>query len=333
MLTYNTMKNKITVYTNLISGGWSYKDLETGIGGSEEILIQWAEFLAMFGHDVTIYMNGEHGDFKGVKYRDHREYKPWEDNGVFVGFKCRDKMFETRNARKNIYWSHSIEDPINHIDKFICLSPFHKDKIKGGTNLEIIPNFVNFTDLDLCYKEKDNKPTMLYSSSFDRGLEDLLKEWETVRENLGIERLYITYGWEFWDAANRRNPRAFEWKQKMTEMMEQDGIEFLGRVDRKRMNELYWQSHFWCLPLNEPTAELFCINAVKAQFCRALPVVNYKGALESTVNLGIHFNEIKEGQSKKPPLSHYDNILLENRLHVRKFTISKVMNQWKELLS
>ena len=318
---------KIAFYTNLVYGGWSPRDLETGIGGSEEKLIELARELAK-KHDVTIYMNGEHGDFDGVKYRAHKEFKAWDKLDLFVSFKARHILKLSINADMIVHWSTEIEPEwqeweLNNVDYIYAISNFHKSHFKQAETSYL------WADLERLDKNKVKKKngTMLYSSSYDRGLEELLANWGMVKEKLELDTLYITYGWEFIDKLIKTNPAMIAWKDRMLALMDQEGIEPLGKLTNDDMCKKYWESEYWALPLNNPQSELFCINAIKAQYCGAMPVVRRIGALQETVKNFIDWDQLK---GEKASMSKTGKV---DKKFASQFNLVDAVQRWEELLT
>lgn len=325
-------KKRIDFYTNLVKEGWSAKSLETGVGGSEEKLIELARELAK-DYEVTIYHNGEHGDFDGVHYRDHLEFKSYMTREVFVSFKTRDMLLKSIGARKKIHWTAEIEGEwkgyeLDNVDRIMTISKYHTSRM--GTKNDKVQHSYIWADLDRVDKRKAKKEdnTMLYCSSYDRGLEELLVNWGKVKKELNLEKLYITYGWDFIDKVIAFNPPMATWKKRMQELMKQEGIVELGRLGFDDMSEMYWKSKYWCLPLNNPDSELFCINAIKAQYCEAIPVVRRIGALQETVNEFIDWDSLlgqKVGKSTFKDLK-------ANKEHAKKFSLDRAVKEWKQII-
>lgn len=323
---------KIKFHVNLVYGGWSPKNIETGIGGSEEKLIELAGALAK-EHDVTVYMNGEHCNYKGVEYKDHREFKPWEKHDVFVSFKSRGMIHQSINAKKVIHWSTEIEPDFKrfefaNVDRIIPISKYHQSQLTPEhKKIEYSYLWADLKRLDenKCDKEKG---TILYSSSFDRGLDQLLSSWGTIREKLDVNKLYITYGWDFIDKLILADPSKASWKTKIQELLKQEGIEMLGRISNDEMCRMYWKSEYWCLPLNNPQAELFCINAIKAQYCNAIPVVRRIGALSETVNEFLDFDNLL---GEKASISTFKS-LKENKKFAKEFSLANKLKEWQKIM-
>jgi len=317
---------KIAFYTNLVHEGWSADSLETGVGGSEEVLILLSRELVKKGHQVTIFHNGKHGEFDGVKYEDHRQFSNFEGYDVFVAFKAPHILRETINAKRKFYFSVSSENlpiwVVEASEKIIGISDYHLSKITPSDADK--KRFYLFADEKELVEAKDdrNSGTILYSSSFDRGLEDLLKDWSEIRRNnTDINELRIAYGWDFMDKGGAGSPDYAKWKNNMLELMRQPGITYLGRLSRGDINREYWRAEYWALPLNNPDSELFCINAIKAQYCGAKPIVNKEGALVETVNQYVDYKEFVMGTSIDPNI-------LANKQYTVGFLLEDAIERW-----
>ncbi len=314
-------------------GGFSAESLNNRAGGSEEKLIELARELAK-DNKVIIYHNGNHGVFDNVEYTDHMSFKPYEPFDIFISFKNREILRQTINAPKIFHWTTEIESwkpwELDQVDRVITISNYHTHRMQPqDPKINKIYLWADFDQLDSNKVEKEPN-SMLYSSSFDRGLEQILSRWGLLKEKLGLSKLYITYGWDFVDQIIKGNPSMLTWKNHMIELMKQEGIEFIGKVSADEMAKYYWKAQYWCLPLNNPDSELFCINAVKAQYCGAIPVVRRIGALQETVNQFVDFDELmgqKVGQSNIA-----ENILEDNKIHAEKFNLKTQIKEWKELL-
>ncbi len=336
---------KIKVYTNLVYGGWNAKQLESGIGGSEEKLIEWAKEMAK-ENDVTIYMNGEHGDFDNVHYRDHREFKVWEPCDVFISFKNSTILTQSINAEKIFHWTTEVEPQwskamLNSVDSVLCISDYHRSRMRPQSDkFRTMYLWADFNRIGKVFTEsiedkskafiEREKGSMLYSSSFDRGLEELLTNWDLVKEKLGVKKLYITYGWDFMVNLIKANPHLEPWKLKMEELMKQEGVEYIGKLSNDEMCKMYWRCEYWCLPLNNPDSELFCINAIKSQYAGCIPVVRKIGALQETVNDCINWEELIGRPNQKSTFK--EGSIEQNRKFAKQFSLDLKIKEWKELI-
>lgn len=327
-------KKTIRVYTNLVLEGWSPLDLNSGIGGSEEKLIEWVRELSS-EYDITVYHNGIHGNVFGAKFVDFSEFKPWEHSDIFVSFKNRQILLQSINADKIYHWTSDIEDwtglDLPELDRIFVISDWHLSRMTLSTNkAERLYLWADFARLQKNVTDKE-KDTMLYCSSYDRGLEDLLNNWDKVKKELGIKKLYVTYGWNFIDHIIKFDQNRILWKQRMQQLLKQDGIKELGQISNDKMCKMFWKSEYWCLPCNAPDNELFCINAVKAQYCNCKPVVRRIGGLQETVNEFYDFDTLI-GQ-KVGKHTYTVGSIHRNKAYVEKnFDMIKQIAKWKKYL-
>lgn len=328
------MGKTISIYTNLVHGGWSPLDLEKGIGGSEEKLIEFAKKLVERGHEVRVYMNGQQGVFDKVWYLPHNLFNPFQHVDVFISFKAAHTLLNSINADKILHWTTEVEPEwakfmLESVDQVVTISNYHNAKMKPESP-KFKPIYL-WADFDRLARNKvpKKKGTMLYASSFDRGLEELLIHWPTVKEKLKIHTLNVTYGWDFMINMFKANPKLKEWREKMDRLLRQDGVNLIGRLSNDDMCKEYWRAEYWALPLSNPDSELFCINAIKAQYCGAIPVVRKIGALQETVNECINFDEILGRPNQK---STYTKGSIErNKKHAARFTLEAALKEWGKL--
>lgn len=127
--------------------------------------------------------------------------------------------------------------------------------------------------------------TVVYGSSYDRGLEHLLKMWPEVIKEVPDAKLRIFYGWVMFDKVMANNPERLAWKEKMEELMKQPGITHLGRISHGACAVEFENAGIWAYPAH--FGEISCITAMRAQALGAVPVVVSYAALEETVQHGV----------------------------------------------
>lgn len=126
---------------------------------------------------------------------------------------------------------------------------------------------------------------IVYGSSYDRGLEHLLKMWPDIRKEVPDARLRVFYGWNLFDVGYRDNPERMAWKEKINKLMEQEGIQHLGRISHGAVIKEFEYAGVWAYPTH--FGEISCITGMKAQAYGAIPcVINY-AALTETVQFGV----------------------------------------------
>ena len=130
-----------------------------------------------------------------------------------------------------------------------------------------------------------NPHLMIYGSSYDRGLEHLLKMWPDIKKEVPDAQLRIFYGWNLFDVAYSGNPSSMAWKEKMNKLMEQEGITHLGRISHGACIKEHENAGVWAYPTH--FGEISCITAMRAQVYGSVPcVINY-AALKETVKWGV----------------------------------------------
>lgn len=130
-----------------------------------------------------------------------------------------------------------------------------------------------------------NQYLMVYGSSYDRGLEHLLKMWPDIKKEVPKAELRVFYGWNLFDVGYADNPERMAWKEKMNKLMEQPGITHLGRISHEAVKVEFENAGVWAYPTH--FGEISCITAMKAQRYGAIPCVIDYAALKETVQYGI----------------------------------------------
>jgi glycosyltransferase involved in cell wall biosynthesis len=274
----------------------------------------------------------------GVHYRDHREFKPWEHSNIFISFKNRQVLESSINADKILYFTTEIEGKwpqaqLNQVDQVITISKFHTHRMGDAGHPKLKHEYL-WADMERMAKNRvaREEGTMLYSSSFDRGLEELLACWDTVKKKMNLKKLYITYGWDFINLIAKDNPNMAKWKERMEKLIEQhkEDIVFLGRVSFDEMCQQYWKCQYWCLPLNNADSELFCINAIKAQAAGCIPLVRRTGALQETVNNFVAWEDVSQWDTFKDLT---EKQVLENKQFANNFSLKTRLSEFTKLFN
>jgi glycosyltransferase involved in cell wall biosynthesis len=126
---------------------------------------------------------------------------------------------------------------------------------------------------------------LFYGSSYDRGLDILLKMWSKVLEKYPDATLDICYGWDLFLKGYANNPERMNWLERMNKLMEQKGITHHGRVGKKELAKIRQSCGVWTYP--SYFAEINCITALDAQSDGLIPVTMNDFALKETVGSGI----------------------------------------------
>jgi FkbM family methyltransferase len=160
-------------------------------------------------------------------------------------------------------------------------------------NNDVIPffqemgyNWIGTVGPNLLYQKIERKPlTVVYGSSYDRGLEHLLNIWADVKKAVPEAKLRVFYGWNLFDVGYKDNPERMAWKDKINKLLEQDGITHLNRIGHEEVKREFESAGVWAYPTH--FGEISCITAMKAQTWGAVPVVIDYAALHETVQFGV----------------------------------------------
>ena len=126
---------------------------------------------------------------------------------------------------------------------------------------------------------------LLWCSSYDRGLQHLLKMWPQIKAEYPDATLDIYYGWGLFEQRYADNPERMAWKDRMDGLMTQEGITHHGRVGKEELNEATKMCGIWAYPTDFD--EINCISALNCQLYGCVPCVINKAALKETVGSGI----------------------------------------------
>lgn len=124
-----------------------------------------------------------------------------------------------------------------------------------------------------------------WQSSYDRGILHLLQMWPKIKETYPDAELWITYGWDTFDAMFRDNPERQAWKGRAEEKMKQPGISHFGRLGKQELRGKRLQCGIW--PYTCHFQEINCIGALESQADGLVPVTMNDFALKETVGSGI----------------------------------------------
>lgn len=126
---------------------------------------------------------------------------------------------------------------------------------------------------------------LFYASSYDRGLDILLAMWPAIKQAVPDVTLDVAYGWDLFDMAARGNKERQAWKEKVVELLKQDGITEHGRVGKDKLEDIRSSCGVWVYPTY--FHEINCITALEAQADGLVPVTMALGALKETASKGI----------------------------------------------
>lgn len=233
----------MNIYVNEVT--WS--PLQPFLPGTEHFVKQFAEESAKH-EPTTVYMTGFEGVHNGVTYRPRGDFHPASDPLLIV----KDaSLLDMDHPGRVIYYTNDIGDRDRLIgkryEKVLALSQFHKDVFLSGIpRVQVLSHGIDRKVKNIA-KQKN---LCIYTSSPDRGLMTLLKEWKRIKRKFPDAELITTY----------------------------------NGLSEEQMEELYWKADFWVYPCTG--IELYCIAGIRAQSHGCYPIIHPTMALQETVIYG-----------------------------------------------
>jgi len=287
---------------------WDWRNLETGIGGSETCHIEMSWRLAQRGHEVISYTNIP-GDcpreWKNTKWF-HLDECDFQDEGIWILFRCPDIVDKFAHLDNKELWLMMQDEDYpgswndERIAKLTRIMPLCKEHARNVLrNNPSIPKekiwiTTNGVRVDLIREiEKGSIPErnpkrLIYASSPDRGLKALLKIFKRAREFVNDLELHIYYGFNNIDKLVILYPHLSHFKDTKTEILkaaEQDGVYFHGRVSQRELYQAHLQSGLWVYP--SLFTETSCVTCMESQALGPIPITNPLWALGENVHHGV----------------------------------------------
>lgn len=345
----NWDEKSIVIYCGPAWEDWAAPSVLTGIGGSEEAVVYLSKKLNALGYKVTVYCSCGlfAGVYGNVEYKEYFEFNPRDSFNILVAWRHNIFVGDIK-ARRRLIWLHDVPSPdmfpkdsLNKFDKVIVLSQFHRSLLPDYVpedKICVSSNGINVSDFDNI-SEEPNPHRMIYTSSYDRGLVNLLLMWDKIREEVPDATLHIFYGWNTYDAMVAKGCRNPDFKQHMLKLMDKPGVFEHGRIGQKKLAKEMAKSGVYAYP--SFFEEISCISAMRAQVAGAIPVTTDYAALAETNKYGIKVPG-KAGENNDAYVKELIGLLKdENRQkemrekmvkNKEEFSWSKVARQWQKEL-
>lgn len=267
---------------------WDETSLLQGIGGSETAVIYLAQEWAKKGYQVTVFgdpKKGEH-ETNGVSWK---HWWQWNMNDTFdtLIFWRNETLLNTPCKARRVFLDlHDIPqtaeftlERLKKIDKIFVKSAYHRSLLPDVPDEKFIiaPNGV---DLNLLAEKSKRGNSLIWSSSYDRGLEQALEiGWPIIKKAIPDAVFHICYGWNLFETIHKNNPERMAWKIKMEKLMEQKDIIHHGRIPQKDLIQLKALSkiHYY------PTIfeEIDCISVRESASVGCIPFTTDYAALKN----------------------------------------------------
>jgi tetratricopeptide (TPR) repeat protein len=266
---------------------WSPENLKTGIGGSETAVIELSKHWARMGYDVTVFgYPKEEKDWDGVHYKQYWRFNHQDTFDTLIIWRNPWILDRKYNANRVFLDLHDVINPheltegrLKNVDKIFVKSNYHRNFAPDvpDNKFVVIPNGVN---PDLFDVKGDRRPyKVIYASSYDRGLEYMLRYgWPVIKKEIPEAELNIFYGWNLFDSVHKDNPERMNWKGRMLDLMKQDGVTERGRVGKDRLAKEFAESQI--LYYATTFEEIDCITVRQGAITGAVPFTTDYSAIK-----------------------------------------------------
>jgi protein O-GlcNAc transferase len=307
-----------------------------GIGGSQESLMAVAATLQQLGHTVQVYNScgAAAGEYSGVVYEDYRAFGRQLTADLVIVWRLPWLANSLPPNTPAYLWLKDMVEPgavaraAHCYRKIIIQSRFHRQHYSALPEEKFFytTNGIHPGHFDQAIERDPYK--VVYASSYDRGLSQLLEAWPRVKAKVPKAHLTVFYGFQAaqarafqlirrsWKSYRDQNPFGFwKYRRSMLAGMRRVNAQHLGRIGHLEVAREFLSAGIWAYPTTFP--ETSCITAMKAQAAGALPVVIPSGAVGETVEFGAKTSTSANDYPGKLPSSVYqewEELLISNLL-------------------
>lgn len=343
--------DEICIYCPRSVEFWAPPSLDKGgIGGSETAVVWLAKELTKLGNTVTVYnyCGNMAGKYDGVTYKNFWE---WNHNDVFnilISWRYPELFDLKIDAALKCLDLHDVMSPHDfpkerqeRIDKIFVKTKYHRTLFPNVPDEKFVV-ISNGIDLDRFTKNIERQEgRCIYSSSANRGLDIILKNWPKIRAEVPKAELHVYYGWKTFYELEKHNPERVKWMRKVQEDMKQPGIIDHGRVGQAELAEEMMKSDIWLYPTY--FEEINCITALENQAAGCVPVVtNYAALVETVADSAYKVRgDIHNPKVQEQWVTQAIQALKENKEQLRKelkgfaksYSWSEIAKQWNNELT
>ena len=296
---------------------WTNPDRQ-GIGGSETSHIEMAQRLARLGHDVVSFApTANRGDYlidpAGVRWFNFedaaaqvKEYGQFVERiggpAIWVIYRapelidfvpegnpcwliCQDTDY-TRAGQQ------LTPERIAKLTRLVALCKTQQDFYHAkypSARVSLSSNGIKRQLIEeiAAFRPERNPHRLMYASSPDRGMDNLLEIFPRLREMVPDAELHIYYGFDNIEkvvAFCGKNSRVALKTDRLRALLEQPGVTFHGRLGQPELLREWFKAGLWVHPSN--FTETSCITCMDAQACGAIPVTGPVWAIAENVQHG-----------------------------------------------
>ncbi len=288
---------------------WDWRNPDDpGIGGSETAVIECARRLARRGHEVTVYgtlRDDTPPEWQGTSWLPLSE-ADYTRPGWWLLSRCPEALdhFPLDHPGQTIcltaqdasYGALMTDERWEKLDRFIALCPTHyrftqqrwpkyAHKVSLGFN-GIKTDVIR--EIERVNPPERNPRKIIFASSPDRGLLQLLKIFRRARQWVHDLELVIAYGFDNIEKIIASNPPTSQWRrlcEAIKKEMNQPGVKWLGRIGQRELTRetLFSAMSVHCTLFGETGF----ISGISEMACGAIPILIPTWAAGDYVRHGI----------------------------------------------
>ncbi len=286
---------------------WGPRSRETGIGGSEKMVLLLSELIQREGPwNVSVYASVPHDQRgidpeTGVAWHHWSEFDNKPQRDVLVAWRLHGNLLLDCPARLRVLWLHDVQNPEHYNEEILeaadlvqFQSVYHTQPVKDLIPKEKQWVARNAVEGYLVQQSPTRDPKhVIYMSSPDRGLITACKIVEEARKTDPDIHMTVAYGLTPWarkayvqskhmwmpDVGHDISTEVYE--DEMNEALDAAGATMLHRVSFKQIYEILVEAGTWLYPTRFP--EISCMAAMEAQAFGVVPLSTRFGALAETI--------------------------------------------------
>jgi GT2 family glycosyltransferase len=215
---------------------WDFRNLETtGIGGSEVWITWLSRKLSELGYRVTVFADSPEfeiydGEVQWLQYTSYNKWieQHWVDYAILS--RTTDPLDYPLRAGKVYVQLHDVfllsdrnKVYIDKINRFCVLSDWHLGFASDYHNIpksqmKVMANGIDFKRFDAINVDR-NPYRFHWSSSWDRGLDNVVYLWPFIKEQIPEAELHAYYG-------------VYNWKQSCILKNDMDGLKKIESLEK-----------------------------------------------------------------------------------------------------
>lgn len=283
---------------------WGPRSSETGIGGSEKMVLILAPELQKLGYNVTVYAEvpfPQRGlDKDGVMWRHWSEMDMKRSRHAFVAWRGVGNIKLPVPAKIRILWLHDVQNAVNYSKEVIATadyvqfqSEFHAEPLKDILPKEKIWIARNaIVPVGAPDKEKDPKKCVFLSCP-TRGATTAMEVLRRAQVADPELHMTIMYGFSPFERKVRnqmdhrhipdigRDASVDDFERYFGRLADITHTQVLNRVSFARVAEELRSAGMWLYPTDFP--EISCMAAMETQAHGVIPVASRFAALSETI--------------------------------------------------